>query len=337
MSKQDRQGARTPADLERKYNFGQSFAEVYGLLTDAQRAVEEANKAVQSLTPDEIFNRLTNYGEIQGIYRENDQIYINAEYIKGGKVKAEYIDADNLQVNAANITGVLSASQIDVSILDTDNLFVSAANVYGVLNSDTIALSGKLRVFKDETQSKDVYGGSIGYYSGETSDGKETQGITIQKSNSDFRLTDGGIEMEARGAEDRNDSSITITGNINLITEGNIHLTGTGVYTNGTLISSSDSRKKNTIQYDIDKYLPIFDALTPASFYYNEHTCGKRHLGFIAQDVEQAMLSAGITHEEFALLDISDDGYYGLRYEEFIPVLVAKIKQLEGEVRSWKS
>lgn len=27
MSKQDRQGVRTPADLERKYSFGQSFAQ----------------------------------------------------------------------------------------------------------------------------------------------------------------------------------------------------------------------------------------------------------------------------------------------------------------------
>jgi hypothetical protein len=41
ISKQDRQGARTPADLERKYNFGQTFAEIMGIATDARDAVVE--------------------------------------------------------------------------------------------------------------------------------------------------------------------------------------------------------------------------------------------------------------------------------------------------------
>lgn len=42
--KQDRQGARTLADLERKYNFGRSFAEVIGIATDARNATAELDK-----------------------------------------------------------------------------------------------------------------------------------------------------------------------------------------------------------------------------------------------------------------------------------------------------
>ena len=63
MSKQDRQGARTPADLERRYNLGKidkSFAEVIGASTDARDAVDriaselrsEFNEHVTSLTRD---------------------------------------------------------------------------------------------------------------------------------------------------------------------------------------------------------------------------------------------------------------------------------------------
>lgn len=114
-SKMDGARARTATDLELKYNFGQSFAEVYGLITDAQKAAEEAVKAVDSLDHEEIFNRLTNYGEIQGIYRENDNIYINASYIKSGILSAEFIDADNLEVDAANIKGTLTANQINMT------------------------------------------------------------------------------------------------------------------------------------------------------------------------------------------------------------------------------
>jgi hypothetical protein len=42
MSKQDRQGARTPADLEQKYQFGKTFAEILGVALDAQKSVEES-------------------------------------------------------------------------------------------------------------------------------------------------------------------------------------------------------------------------------------------------------------------------------------------------------
>jgi hypothetical protein len=48
MSKQDRQGARTPADLERKYNFGKSFAELMGMATDAQKSLSEMETSLQS-------------------------------------------------------------------------------------------------------------------------------------------------------------------------------------------------------------------------------------------------------------------------------------------------
>ena len=42
MSKQDRQGARTPAQLEQEYKFGESFAKVFRLAEDAQKKAEEA-------------------------------------------------------------------------------------------------------------------------------------------------------------------------------------------------------------------------------------------------------------------------------------------------------
>ena len=71
MSKQDRQGVRTPADLERKYNFGKNFGEVMGYARTAEnaaaRASEAASNAAQAtqnlddkLDQDEILDRLTN-------------------------------------------------------------------------------------------------------------------------------------------------------------------------------------------------------------------------------------------------------------------------------------
>ena len=100
MSKQDRVAPRTAADIERKYNFRQTFAEFAGLVSDAEKAAMEAEAAAKAasdavknlnneLDQDEIFNRLTNNGQSQGIYREGDNIYVNASYIKGGKIVVE--------------------------------------------------------------------------------------------------------------------------------------------------------------------------------------------------------------------------------------------------------
>lgn len=49
MSKQDRQRARTPADLEYRYAFGKSFAEIMGIATDARNTAEEAKKVSASV------------------------------------------------------------------------------------------------------------------------------------------------------------------------------------------------------------------------------------------------------------------------------------------------
>jgi hypothetical protein len=149
MSKQDGYASRTAADLERKYNFGQTFAEVYNLVTDARKIAEEARSAYEGLDQEQIFNLLTNFGEDEGIYREDGKVYINASYIKGGKVAANYIDVDNLQVKAANVIGELSSATIkaqkitggslDFAKVTALNLKVTNAMIDGKISLSKVA------------------------------------------------------------------------------------------------------------------------------------------------------------------------------------------------------
>ena len=125
--KQDGTAPRTATDLERKYGFGRTFAEMYDLISDAQKTADNAINAFEGLDQEEIFNRLTNYGEWQGIYRDPaGNIYINASYIKTGKLAAEFIDVDELVVDiiefhdVATITTVGDMIQIVVGDLGTD-------------------------------------------------------------------------------------------------------------------------------------------------------------------------------------------------------------------------
>lgn len=126
MSKQDKQGVRTAADLERKYNIGKSFAEVIGIATDAQQAADEAAAGIdgldEKLDHTEIFNRLTNNGELQGIYRGDDgEIYINATYIKSGEFVADLIKSGVIK----SVDGSESIVTID---LDNGSIIVSGPN-----------------------------------------------------------------------------------------------------------------------------------------------------------------------------------------------------------------
>ena len=89
-AKQDRQGVRTASQLEQKYRIGESFAKAFGLVEEAKRTAEEAQKtATEGMTPDAIFNALTNNGQNQGLYRgEDGELYINASYIVAGILRS---------------------------------------------------------------------------------------------------------------------------------------------------------------------------------------------------------------------------------------------------------
>lgn len=58
--KQDRQGVRTATDLERKYGFGRTFAEIEGIATDARDSVTELAKE----TADEFTTMRRDYDSI---------------------------------------------------------------------------------------------------------------------------------------------------------------------------------------------------------------------------------------------------------------------------------
>lgn len=107
-AKQDGVAPRTANDIEQRYNFRRSFAEVMGVARDAGKVANEAKEAVktadENLTAEEIFNRLTSDGTFQGIYRGEDGfVYINASYIKSGEFLADLIKAGTIKSKDGNV------------------------------------------------------------------------------------------------------------------------------------------------------------------------------------------------------------------------------------------
>lgn len=98
----------------------------------------------------------------------------------------------------------------------------------------------------------------------------------------------------------------------------------------------SDRNIKKNIQ-DIDH--DIIDSLRPVQYELIHHDDGKTHYGFIAQEVNDALLSAGINPDVTGVVDHvmhnSSQGY-ALIYTEFIPLLTKKCQLLQHEVNALK-
>lgn len=102
------------------------------------------------------------------------------------------------------------------------------------------------------------------------------------------------------------------------------------------VVSLSDRNEKRDIGYDLSRYDGLFDCLAPCSFRFTD---GERvHIGLISQDVEEQMEHCGIDSMELAAFIKSpneEGGYrYGLRYSEFISLLIDQVQKLKKRVKT---
>ena len=119
------------------------------------------------------------------------------------------------------------------------------------------------------------------------------------------------------------------------------------IYGNTSALTDSDKNIKYNIRSISEKYLFLFDKLKPVVYNFINGSSGRTHIGFIAQDVKEAILNTGLTTQNFAGYCewVKEDGTIGcgLRYEEFIALCVdqiqknkARIKELEDRLKEIK-
>ena len=124
--------------------------------------------------------------------------------------------------------------------------------------------------------------------------------------------------------------------------KGDIHIDGAsiymttisgGVYSNGSLIATSDKRVKKDISSFDKRYENFFMSLSPSIYKFINGTSDRYHSGFISQETEEALVSNGLTTKDFAGFIIYNDPEtnkekYALRYEEFIALNTHMIQKL---------
>jgi hypothetical protein len=125
-------------------------------------------------------------------------------------------------------------------------------------------------------------------------------------------------------------------------------------------ISSSDRNLKENIVPIQDKYETMFSYLSPVSYTFKDGTSGRTHIGFISQDVEEAMTKSNLTSLDFAgfckdiktktainvdgkeivELDLDESGNkqydYSLRYGEFTALNTHMIQKTIKELNKTK-
>ena len=266
--------------------------------------------------------------------------------IKGGMIQANsvtatQIDATNLKVAAANITGTLTASQIQASSIYVGDL------------ADGSSYATKTYVQNNAGLSASEVDDAIATYIDGTSITAETlRGRTVEllaSSNTaigSMELVDtttgygvaintsyGGIKLSSGG-----NVYISSKYGYRLQLDGDAAKIGPTVWaTDGTVIYSSDKNVKNSIDYDLSRYRQFLLDLKPCRFKYNEGQSGRYHLGMIAQDMEQSLADNGLDPMDFSgwcKMPIRNEkreitGYtYGIRYGTLIPLNTMMIQEL---------
>lgn len=203
----------------------------------------------------------------------------------------------------------------------------------GTVSAKRIELGEKMKVFED--LDRRWIGGYFGSFYSTDYNGSETVGVVMQDSGMDnmVAVTDGGARITSPTAE------MVVATNATIQTSRKINFYSNGFNSDQDLNVTSDQRQKEDIKYDVaETYMPVLDLLRPCSFFRKDKG-PQRHLGFIAQEYLQAQSDAGVSSEDSVIFQ-NNGGTYGLTYSEFIPILVAKIQELDAEVkelRKWKS
>ena len=144
---------------------------------NADIALNLAQGAIQALNQEDIFNKLTNNGETQGIYLQNGKVYINGEYINSRNFKAVRndgtqtfkIDSEgNVHIKASSF--YLVGDSVDSNIADKD--YVDSAIESVATGSVNVMLSNEAQVIATSNSrvpfSNQTFSAKVGVYMGST-------------------------------------------------------------------------------------------------------------------------------------------------------------------------
>ena len=230
-------------------------------------------------------------------------VYAKKFYLNGTEIDISGITLDKLTTKYSNTNYTLTLSVVSGG----------TSNQYEKLEPSVHA---KFDLGSSSYRFRNIYGVTIyGELSGGIKDGN--QNIEFDSAHNFVPSTTNYISLGTSSKQYKN-------------------VYGQNIYVNGTAVSS-DRRKKEDISPLDWRYEEFFKHLNPVAFKYTDGTSGRKHTGFIAQEVEEAVQKAGLSDKELAVVVRDQDDSYYLRYEELIAIQTEVIKSLMAKVETLES
>lgn len=320
---------------------------------DQSGDISELRQTASSLT-----STLTNQqGDISTLQQTASSLSSTVQN-QSGDISALKQTSSSLSASVSNLAAELSTT-----------LALDASGVYITDQSGNVVTITGSQIDASTIRVSDLYGSTINLWSSEWVQflQKYHYYVAGRFSVTGAQTDDFAVDLSSYGAlrltADYGDvfvgadrGNVTLSGATGNYSQGNFLPSSRGAYTCGSgtypwsvvyattgEINTSDKEKKNSIDYDTTEYGKLFDLLKPCSFKFNDGTSDRRHIGMIAQDVEEAMAAAGISSQDFAGFVkaprkdedekvIEGEYDYFLRYGEFVGMCIAEIQRLKARV-----
>ena len=246
---------------------------------------------------------------LQGDYTKST-LSVSADGLNTLVQKGDIISSINQSAEAVTI----NANRIDL----TGNM-----TLHGTFTSDGIApwgdrcesilTSGEFKQFANNSLLTHIR--PIGY-----GNEYDSAGLTFYDRNT-------GNEVASFGAWA---SASRITANNFFASNGEAWFFSNVYNSTGGVVFVSDKRKKKCIKNIVkDKAKAFIMALKPKEYKFKEGTSGRKHHGFIAQEVKEAM------NDDWGLyVEDKETDFIGLRYDEIIADLVAVVQDQEKRIEA---
>lgn len=291
--------------------------------------------------------------------------------VDGACIKTGQIDADRL-----NLTGAITFSDLSNSVREgIDDAQSTANDAYSLANAanDTAnnaedkveawSYRGTTYIDGSKIQTRTVEasilrGGTVELLA---SGGSTVGSIEITPTTTgvglEFVTNRGGMRMTSAGnwwVDTTNCSfGTTSTGRFSFsdsptpssdgaVTLGRSTVRWGDVYSVNAAINTSDLNFKKDVEYGLDRFLSVFDALRPVSFKFIDGQSDRTHMGIIAQDLEETLSELNIPTKDFAAFikswgtdeETNESGYrYAIRYGEFIPLLIYQVQKIKEALK----
>ena len=288
--------------------------------------------------------------------------------VDGACIKTGQIDADRL-----NLTGAITFSDLSKSVQeDIDDAQSTANSAYSLANAandtannaedkveawswrGTTYIDGS-KIQTGTVEASILRGGTVELLaSGGSTVGSIEITSTMTGVGLEFVTNRGGMRMTSAGNwwVDASGGSFGLSGSrfsftMDIMPNANNGASlGTSgfrwndIWATNSHIQSSDRNIKKDIQYGLEEYDALFDAIKPVTFRYIDGTSGRTHMGVIAQDLEESLNELGISTQDCAAFVKAESdnpdipGYdYAVRYGEFIPLLIYQVQKIKEALK----